>query len=206
MVLKSIMNERNELHVRLAFSCTGSLRSPFWDYKGRVRKLILPELSRFGSSATSLKWTALRLSMSYRLREHCSEILFVNEMRRLYTRLLFIIWEEEFLLIEREGEGTSMQPPRSSFKKTAALFYAKLKCFPRNFQTPAWRKERFSPCIFVASVAIRSAAKYSSEERFPLRGFQIRQLLDTLFSRGFPSRAARFPSTGHWSASGSFVE
>lgn len=46
LVLKSIMNERNELHVRLAFSCTRSSRFLFWDYKGRVRKLISPELSR----------------------------------------------------------------------------------------------------------------------------------------------------------------
>lgn len=36
LVLKSIMNERNELHVQLAFSCTGSSRFPFWDYKDRV--------------------------------------------------------------------------------------------------------------------------------------------------------------------------
>lgn len=61
VVLKSIMNERNVLHVRLAFSCTRSLRFPFWDYKGHARKLILPELPH------SLKRTALHLCMNYRL-------------------------------------------------------------------------------------------------------------------------------------------
>lgn len=51
----------------------------------------------------------------------------------------------------------------SSFEKTAALFHAKLKCFPRNFQIPARRKKRFSSCILVAFVAIRLIAKYSAE-------------------------------------------
>jgi len=59
------MNERNELHVRLAFSCTGSLWSPFWDYKGRARKLILLELPRSGSSATSLKDIILEHELSF---------------------------------------------------------------------------------------------------------------------------------------------
>lgn len=57
LVLKSIMNERNELHVRLPFSQSGHSRFPFRDYKGRARELILPELPRSRSPATSLKRT-----------------------------------------------------------------------------------------------------------------------------------------------------
>lgn len=69
LVLKSIMNERNELHVRLAFSRYEYSRFPLWDYKGRVRKLISSELPRSRWPATSLKRTALRLDVNYHLHE-----------------------------------------------------------------------------------------------------------------------------------------
>lgn len=105
----------------------------------------------------------------------------------------------------------------SSFEKTAVLFHAKLKCFPRNFQISAQRKKRFSSCILVASVAIRSIAKYFAERisdppvvgyadcfhedfaicSFSVYGYGVEELLVVLSNEKsinalpFPSRASK---------------
>lgn len=71
-------------------------------------------------------------------------------------------------------------------KKAAALFRTKLKCFSRDFQIPVDGKGAiFSVHFHYIRCAICSAAKYSSGERFALRGFQIRRLPDapTVFTR-----------------------
>lgn len=131
--------------------------------------------------------------MIYRLHERCSEILLAFcklwSGTFVYTRACCLWFEKKDLLWLREHRCSrrswSKRLDLKKKRKTAMLFHAKLKCFPWNFEIPAGRKERFFPCIFLASVAIRSTAKYSSGERFPLRGFRIRQLPGalTVFTR-----------------------
>lgn len=71
-------------------------------------------------------------------------------------------------------------------KARAALFRTKLKCFSREiFKFPSTEGAIFPVHFHYIRCAICSAAKYSSGERFALRGFQIRQLPDapTVFTR-----------------------
>lgn len=91
------------------------------------------------------------------------------------------IWKRGFFL----RQNIAMRHATRVLKKTTAPFHTKLKCFSRDFQIPVDGRSDFLRTFSLHPLYdLRSAAKYSSGERFPLRGFQIQSPdAPTVFTR-----------------------